>query len=239
AKARYYDPETARFLSQDPWAGDATMPPSLNKYLYAYQNPTVYVDPDGRQTICRSTAADGSTVFGDCGAHGRAETQMERDAGGQEAARRRALEERTAALQESRRATVEGERVRQVGTNALCGTNSAPAHCVQGLPPRQVTVAESDVAPDVMGIEDIEQQIRSDHERMAELAAVIGPGLGILEVAMPGRAASGTTGKAAGEIAEGAASALRRGVPNRSPDWFEEVARNATRNADSDRLVLG
>jgi hypothetical protein len=24
------------------------MPPSLNKYLYAYQNPTVYVDPDGR-----------------------------------------------------------------------------------------------------------------------------------------------------------------------------------------------
>jgi RHS repeat-associated protein len=51
AKARYYDPETARFLSQDPWAGDAQMPPSLNKYLYAYQNPTVYVDPDGRAPI--------------------------------------------------------------------------------------------------------------------------------------------------------------------------------------------
>jgi RHS repeat-associated protein len=48
AKARYYDPETARFLSQDPWEGDVGMPPSLNKYLYAYQNPTVWVDPDGR-----------------------------------------------------------------------------------------------------------------------------------------------------------------------------------------------
>ncbi|MBZ2190589.1 RHS repeat-associated core domain-containing protein, partial [Alcanivorax sp. JB21] len=47
AKARYYDPETARFLSQDPWSGDVSMPPSLHKYLYAYQNPTVYVDPDG------------------------------------------------------------------------------------------------------------------------------------------------------------------------------------------------
>jgi RHS repeat-associated protein len=51
AKARYYDPETARFLSQDPWSGDALMPPSLNKYLYAYQNPTVYVDPDGRLPV--------------------------------------------------------------------------------------------------------------------------------------------------------------------------------------------
>ena len=27
------------------------MPPSLNKYLYAYQNPTVYVDPDGREAL--------------------------------------------------------------------------------------------------------------------------------------------------------------------------------------------
>ncbi|MBZ2190595.1 hypothetical protein K8B33_15925 [Alcanivorax sp. JB21] len=51
AKARYYDPETARFLSQDPWSGDVSMPPSLHKYLYAYQNPTVYVDPDGEEPI--------------------------------------------------------------------------------------------------------------------------------------------------------------------------------------------
>mgnify|MGYP000196585676 CR=1 FL=1 len=53
ARARYYDPATARFLSPDPWSGDAAMPPSLNKYLYAYQNPTVYVDPDGRFPVLR------------------------------------------------------------------------------------------------------------------------------------------------------------------------------------------
>nr|WP_227510183.1 RHS repeat-associated core domain-containing protein [Marinobacter excellens] len=49
AKARYYDPDTGRFLSQDPWEGDTTIAPSLNKYLYAYANPTVYWDPDGRR----------------------------------------------------------------------------------------------------------------------------------------------------------------------------------------------
>ena len=51
AKARYYDPETARFLRHDPWEGDQTIPPSLHKYLYAYQNPTVYIDPDGRAPV--------------------------------------------------------------------------------------------------------------------------------------------------------------------------------------------
>lgn len=38
----------ARFLSQDPAEGDVQNAPSLHKYLYAYQNPTVYIDPDGR-----------------------------------------------------------------------------------------------------------------------------------------------------------------------------------------------
>ncbi|GAB2195100.1 hypothetical protein MAH2_29960 [Sessilibacter sp. MAH2] len=51
AKARFYDPDTGRFLSQDAYEGDINTPPSLHKYLYAYQNPTVYVDPDGNQTI--------------------------------------------------------------------------------------------------------------------------------------------------------------------------------------------
>lgn len=49
AKARFYDPDTGRFLSQDAWEGDLNTPPSLHKYLYAYQNPTVYVDPDGNE----------------------------------------------------------------------------------------------------------------------------------------------------------------------------------------------
>jgi RHS repeat-associated protein len=45
--ARYYDPETGRFLTNDPVAGDALNPPSLHKYLYAYDSPMVYTDPWG------------------------------------------------------------------------------------------------------------------------------------------------------------------------------------------------
>jgi RHS repeat-associated protein len=48
AKARYYDPATARFTTEDPEAGKDLEPPSLHRYLYAYANPTVYVDPTGR-----------------------------------------------------------------------------------------------------------------------------------------------------------------------------------------------
>ncbi len=48
AKARFYDPEVGRFLSHDPAFGESSNPPSLHRYLYAFQNPTVYVDPDGR-----------------------------------------------------------------------------------------------------------------------------------------------------------------------------------------------
>ena len=48
AKARYYDPRIARFVTQDPEECNAMQPPSLHRYLYAYANPTVYVDPSGR-----------------------------------------------------------------------------------------------------------------------------------------------------------------------------------------------
>jgi RHS repeat-associated protein len=48
AKARYYDPRIARFTTEDPEEGQAMQPPSLHRYLYAYANPTVYVDPTGR-----------------------------------------------------------------------------------------------------------------------------------------------------------------------------------------------
>ncbi|GAA5525732.1 hypothetical protein Maes01_02304 [Microbulbifer aestuariivivens] len=53
AKARYYDPDTGRFLSHDPWEGDNTIAPSLHKYLYAYANPTVWIDPDGNRPVSR------------------------------------------------------------------------------------------------------------------------------------------------------------------------------------------
>ncbi len=51
AKARYFDPELGRFLSQDSYLGELTEPPSLHRYLYAADNPTRYVDPDGHDYI--------------------------------------------------------------------------------------------------------------------------------------------------------------------------------------------
>ena len=45
--ARYYDDEQARFLSQDPYMGEANTPPSLHRYLYSYANPARYHDPTG------------------------------------------------------------------------------------------------------------------------------------------------------------------------------------------------
>ncbi|UXI67070.1 RHS repeat-associated core domain-containing protein [Tahibacter amnicola] len=52
AKARYMDPATARFTTEDPEAGKDMEPPSLHRYLYAYANPTVYTDPTGRCPGC-------------------------------------------------------------------------------------------------------------------------------------------------------------------------------------------
>ncbi|WP_257385189.1 RHS repeat-associated core domain-containing protein [Tahibacter caeni] len=49
AKARYYDPATARFTTEDPEPGRDLEPPSLHRYLYAYANPTAYTDPTGRE----------------------------------------------------------------------------------------------------------------------------------------------------------------------------------------------
>jgi len=40
-----------RFISEDSWEGKQHTAPSLHKYLYSYQNPTVYVDPDGRAPV--------------------------------------------------------------------------------------------------------------------------------------------------------------------------------------------
>jgi RHS repeat-associated protein len=46
-QARYYDPETARFISRDPDPGDLDNPVSQNGYTYANNNPVMYVDPNG------------------------------------------------------------------------------------------------------------------------------------------------------------------------------------------------
>jgi RHS repeat-associated protein len=47
AKARWYDPETARFTTQDSFLGKVDNPPSLHRYFYANNNPTRYIDLTG------------------------------------------------------------------------------------------------------------------------------------------------------------------------------------------------
>lgn len=67
ARARYYDPATARFITEDPEAGKDMVPPSLHRYLYAYANPTVYVDPTGRESSCFSSGPANNGVLVGCG----------------------------------------------------------------------------------------------------------------------------------------------------------------------------
>jgi RHS repeat-associated protein len=50
-KSRYYDPETARVLSEDTYRGDAANPLSLNLYAYVSYNPLKYLDPTGHWQV--------------------------------------------------------------------------------------------------------------------------------------------------------------------------------------------
>ncbi|MCF6238163.1 MAG: hypothetical protein L3J79_05005 [Candidatus Marinimicrobia bacterium] len=54
--ARYYDPDVGRFISQDSYLGESGTPPSLHRYLYAYSNPTTFVDPDGHFVVSGTVA---------------------------------------------------------------------------------------------------------------------------------------------------------------------------------------
>ena len=66
--ARYYDPDTARFLNQDTYLGENTTAPSLHRYLYAYGNPTVYIDLYGYAATLSPYGSehlqDGNRFFG-------------------------------------------------------------------------------------------------------------------------------------------------------------------------------
>ncbi|MBU7016411.1 MAG: RHS repeat-associated core domain-containing protein [Theionarchaea archaeon] len=45
--ARYYDPDTGRFLTRDPLIGERDSPQTLNRYVYCLNSPLKYVDPTG------------------------------------------------------------------------------------------------------------------------------------------------------------------------------------------------
>ncbi|MBH8609076.1 DNRLRE domain-containing protein [Thermoactinomyces sp. CICC 10521] len=47
-QSRYYNPETGRFLTRDTFDGFVNEPLSLNKYVYAENNPISNVDPSGQ-----------------------------------------------------------------------------------------------------------------------------------------------------------------------------------------------
>ena len=50
-RARYYSPNTSRFLSRDTYDGVMENPITLNHYAYGNGNPTRYTDPSGRYSM--------------------------------------------------------------------------------------------------------------------------------------------------------------------------------------------
>jgi RHS repeat-associated protein len=57
-RARYYDPNTGRFLSRDAWSGSDQVPFSLNKYQYVLANPVNDTDPSGNEDLASLEAAE-------------------------------------------------------------------------------------------------------------------------------------------------------------------------------------
>ena len=56
-RARYYNPQTGSFLTEDTYAGQISNPLTLNRYDYVSNNPVNYVDPSGNYGIFDSIAA--------------------------------------------------------------------------------------------------------------------------------------------------------------------------------------
>jgi RHS repeat-associated protein len=50
-RARYYDPSIGRFISADPFWGRLEEPASQNRYTYVHNNPLIYSDPSGLDTL--------------------------------------------------------------------------------------------------------------------------------------------------------------------------------------------
>ena len=56
-RARYYDQESGRFVSTDPFEGIRTEPVTLHRYLYANANPVMASDPSGATTMIEISMA--------------------------------------------------------------------------------------------------------------------------------------------------------------------------------------
>ena len=55
--ARFYNPNTGRFMSRDPEDGKAKIPATLHKYLYAGGDPVNRIDPRGREDLGEDAGA--------------------------------------------------------------------------------------------------------------------------------------------------------------------------------------
>jgi RHS repeat-associated protein len=158
-QARYYDPEIGRFITQDPFEGDWKTPLSLHHYLYAYGNPTTYVDLHGYSS---------TPCFGDRGACGASPVE-----GYNEAAANRERAALTRQLNKGYRATTSAQRDKKDFAEQRKADEAAKAN-------RQFT-AEPGNRPGVGGKNtpeedvDIESVLR-DRARVANAAAKVGSG---------------------------------------------------------------
>jgi RHS repeat-associated protein len=55
SNSRWYDPASGRFMTEDTYTGDLAVPLSLNRYIYAMDNPLRYTDPTGHYSELTST----------------------------------------------------------------------------------------------------------------------------------------------------------------------------------------
>lgn len=66
--ARYYNPQTARFLSQDTYKGVASSPWTQHLYSYCNNNPVNMIDPTGHKALpCLKDFWEWLTGGGNCG----------------------------------------------------------------------------------------------------------------------------------------------------------------------------
>ena len=61
--ARYYDSTIGRFVTEDSYGGDENDPMTMNRYIYASDNPERYSDPDGHMFVVETDS--GQEVGGD------------------------------------------------------------------------------------------------------------------------------------------------------------------------------